>query len=82
MKGKHVVAGDKVSIDDTLIIQVGNGRRDASDSFDIVDPISHSEEDVIEGEGTGESETDNFEVVPGTEPTEPTHEHQQNEVVE
>ena len=82
VKGRHVVAGDKVSIDDTLIIQVGNGRRDASDSFDIVDPISHSEEDVIEGEGTGESETDNFEVVPGTEPTEPTHEHQQNEVVE
>lgn len=82
VKGKHVVAGDKVSIDDTLIIQVGNGRRDTSDSFDIVDPISHSEEDVIEGEGTGESETDNFEVVPGTEPTEPIHEHQQNEVVE
>ena len=82
VKGRHVVAGDKVSIDDTLIIQVGNGRRDTSDSFDIVDPISHSKEDVIEGEGTGESETDNFEVVPGTEPSEPAHEHQQNEVVE
>ena len=54
----------------------------ASDSFDIVDPISHSEKDVIEGEGTGETETDNFEVVPGTEPVEPTHEQQQNEVVE
>ena len=82
VKGRHVVAGDKVSIDDTLIIQVGNGRRDTSDSFDIVDTISHSKEDVIEGEGTGESETDNFEVVPGTESSEPAHEHQQNEVVE
>ena len=27
VKGKHVVAGDKVSIDDVLVIQVGNGKR-------------------------------------------------------
>ena len=86
VKGKHVVAGDKVSIDDVLIIQVGNGQRDTTDSFDMVDPVYHENDHVMEGEGDGtESTEDNFEVVPGTESTEtaPTsHEHQQKEVVE
>ena len=67
VKGKHVVAGDKVSID-------------------VVDPVYHGEEDVMEGEGdmSGETHEDNFEVVPGTEATEPapSHEHHQKEVVE
>ncbi len=71
VQGRHVVAGDKVSVDDVLIIQVGNGQRDSSDSIDMVDPVYHGHEDVIEGEGEGtESSEDNFEVVPGTEPTE------------
>ena len=86
VKGKHVVAGDKVSIDDVLIIQVGNGQRDTTDSFDMVDPVYHENDDVMEGEGDGtESTEDNFEVVPGTESTETapsSHEHQQKEVVE
>lgn len=86
VKGRHVVAGDKVSIDDVLIIQVGNGQRDTTDSFDMVDPVYHENDDVMEGEGDGtESTEDNFEVVPGTESTETTpatHEHQQKEVVE
>ena len=86
VKGRHVVAGDKVSIDDVLIIQVGNGQRDTTDSFDMVDPVYHENDDVMEGEGDGtESTEDNFEVVPGTESTEiapATHEHQQKEVVE
>ena len=85
VKGRHVVAGDKVSIDDMLIIQVGNGQRDASDSIDEIDPVYHGEDDVMEGEGDGTTgDVDNFEVVPGTEPTEPapSHEHQPNEVVE
>ena len=86
VKGKHVVAGDKVSIDDVLIIQVGNGQRDTTDSFDMVDPVYHENDDVMEGEGDGtESTEDNFEVVPGTESTETApaaHEHQQKEVVE
>lgn len=38
VKGHHVVAGEKVSIEETLIIQVGNGKRDASDSVDYIDP--------------------------------------------
>ena len=86
VKGRHVVAGDKVSIDDVLIIQVGNGQRDTTDSFDMVDPVYHENDDVMEGEGDGtESTEDNFEVVPGTESTETapsSHEHQQKEVVE
>ena len=86
VKGRHVVAGDKVSIDDVLIIQVGNGQRDTTDSFDMVDPVYHENDDVMEGEGDGtESTEDNFEVVPGTESMETapsSHEHQQKEVVE
>ncbi len=82
VKGKHVVAGDKVSIDDVLIIQVGNGQRSASDSIDMVDPVFHGHDDVMEGEGNEEeSSEDNFEEI--HESPEPAHhEHQQNEVVE
>lgn len=86
VKGKHVVAGDKVSIDDVLIIQVGNGRRDAGDSVEMVDPMGDSHE-LLEGSGEAEDDAvDNFEVVPGTESGEPSsshsHSHNQNEVVE
>lgn len=88
VKGKHVVAGDKVSIDDVLIIQVGNGQRDATDSVDYVDPMTpvNGNDEIIEEGGGASGDEDNFEVVPGTESTEtsPAHEHghQQNEVVE
>lgn len=86
VKGRHVVAGDKVSIDDVLIIQVGNGRRDAGDSVEMVDPMGDSHE-LLEGSGETEDDAvDNFEVVPGTESGEPSsshsHSHNQNEVVE
>ena len=88
VKGRHVVAGDKVSIDDVLIIQVGNGQRDAADSVDYVDPMApmNEQDEFLEEGGGSSSDEDNFEVVPGTESTEPSpsHErsHQQNEVVE
>lgn len=63
VKGRHVVAGDKVSIDDVLIIQVGNGRRDAGDSVEMVDPMGGNHE-LLEGSGEAEDEAvDNFEVV-------------------
>ena len=39
------VAGDKVSIDDVLVIQVGNGKRSVDDSIDVVDPVYHGEEE-------------------------------------
>lgn len=81
VKGKHVVAGDKVSIDDVLTIQVGNGQRDASDSVSFVDPVgSHGNFE----EAAPSDDEDNFEVVPGTESPEPSssHSHSQGEVVE
>lgn len=82
VKGRHVVAGDKVSTDDTLIIQVGNGQRDASDSVNVIAPMDVDGFDVIEGEGK-ESEEDNFEVVPEIPETpSPSHSNNQNEVVE
>ena len=87
VKGKHVVAGDKVSIDDVLIVQVGSGRRDAGDSVEMVDPMGDSHE-LLEGSGEVEGEeVDNFEVVPGSESVEPSSpsrplSHKQTEVVE
>lgn len=88
VKGRHVVAGDKVSIDDVLTIQVGNGQRDASDSVDYVDPIAPMNEgDEILEEGGSSGDEDNFEVVPGTEASEtsPSQSHSHtppNEVLE
>ena len=45
VNGKHVVYGDRIPVDAKLIIQVGNGMRDASDSVDYVDPYTPDEED-------------------------------------
>lgn len=62
--GHHVVAGDRVSIDETLVIQVGNGQRPASDSVDYVDPM-------MEDDGTSESgDEDPFQEVQGDAPEE------------
>ena len=84
VKGRHVVAGDKVSIDAVLTIQVGNGQRDAGDSVNFVDPVNRHDEFEEEKENEG-SDDDGFEVVSGTEgtvPTMPSHSHNQNEIVE
>ncbi len=83
VKGRHVVAGDKVSIDDVLIIQVGNGQRDIADSVDVVDPVNADGSDLIEESNEGED--DNFEVLPNSEAPDVSsqnHSHNQNEVVE
>ena len=72
VNGRHVVTGDKVSIDDTLIIQVGNGMRSVDDSVDYVDPEVNSK---TEDNG----DVDEFEVVPETESNEPTKGHSQSE---
>lgn len=82
VKGKHVVAGDKVSVEATLIIQVGNGLRDTADSVNYVAPVIEEPEDefIEEGEGT---EEDVFEEIPSTEPNETPAEHKiPNEIVE
>jgi beta-lactam-binding protein with PASTA domain len=59
VRGHHVVAGDKISIEDALIIQVGNGMLDESDSVNYVDP------EMDEGEG----DVDEFEEVPSSGPS-------------
>ena len=46
--GKSVVTGSKISVEDSLVIQVGNGMRDASDSVNYIDPIYPEEEDAID----------------------------------
>jgi len=61
VKGHHVVAGDKIPVEETVIIQVGNGLRDASDSVNYIDPIL-PEEDFME---------DDFTEVTGTEESKP-----------
>lgn len=37
VNGRHVVAGDKVSVNDCLTIQVGNGQRDSTEDIDYID---------------------------------------------
>ncbi len=71
VNGRNVVAGQKISIESTLTIQVGNGMRDASDSLFVTDAPPHSEEEMyMDGSGAeggaGEAsvtEKDVFEVV-------------------
>ena len=63
VNGRPVNAGDKISVEATLVIQVGNGERSADDSVDYVDPaLPHLDE-------TG-GDVDEFEVV--TAPDSPT----------
>ena len=53
VKGRHVVAGDKVSVNDYITIQVGNGQRDSTEDIDYIDapePI-HNEDGVEEETG-------------------------------
>ena len=56
VKGRHVVAGDRISVEETLIIQVGNGLRDGEDSVDYIDPVSSDY-------GDDEGDIDEFEEV-------------------
>lgn len=60
VKGRHVVAGDRISVEETLIIQVGNGLRDGEDSVDYIDPVSSDY-------GDEEGDIDDFEEVPEAE---------------
>lgn len=59
VRGKHVVTGDRISIEDTVIIQAGNGMRDSTDVIDYVDPI------YPEYDPSGEDDVDGFEEVTG-----------------
>ena len=74
VNGRNVTAGQRVPVDATLIIQVGNGQRDAEDSVYMTDMpnASAAEEDPfsnvynVESSGNAGSsagDVDNFEVV-------------------
>lgn len=70
-RGKQLAAGAWVSVEDLLILQVGDGRRDLNDSIAFIDPVYEYEEEKIDAEKPVESEEkDDFEVV--TEPEEKT----------
>ena len=60
-RGRNVVKGDRVSVEDPLILQVGDGKRDLMDSVTYTDPIFEPELD----------EVDEFEEVVEPEPTHP-----------
>ncbi|MCH3995111.1 MAG: PASTA domain-containing protein [Prevotella sp.] len=68
VNGRQVHAGDKVSVDSPLIIEVGNGKLPASDSVNFVDPSEDEQEQTDEG---GE---DPFQEVQGTDPNAPSSE--------
>lgn len=69
VNGRNVTTCQKISVESTLIVQVGNGHRDASDSVYVtdrqVDPFEEIYEDVsIDEGGSGDSgEKDDFEVI-------------------
>lgn len=75
VNGHHLTAGDKIPVDDKLIIQVGNGMRDASDSVDYVDPVYQEEP---------EGDVDEFEEVtaPPTESEAPVSTSQSSTTTE
>lgn len=78
-KGRNLQNGQKVSVDDILVIQVGDGMRDAGDSviytYDDVlygDSLGYQErgghmEGIYEDTGEGVGGNDDFEVVDGPE---------------
>ena len=78
-KGRNLQNGQKVSVNDVIVIQVGDGMRDSGDSIIYADPdyyfegeadsLSGTDAQVSEGyggTGTG-SDVDEFEVVTGPE---------------
>jgi len=67
-RGRHLVAGDRIPVDDMVIIQVGSGSRDENDSVQYVEP-----EEFFPVEVGG---VDEFEVVDGHIETEETIEEE------
>ncbi|MBQ7471194.1 MAG: PASTA domain-containing protein [Prevotella sp.] len=64
VSGRHVTAGERISIEETLIIQAGSGMRDENDSINFVDPVYTNEygdeTDGFESTGSSESSVDDF----------------------
>ncbi|HEY9551644.1 MAG TPA: penicillin-binding protein, partial [Prevotella sp.] len=62
VRGKNVGTGEKVSIEDSLVVLVGNGSRDMSEEVDYVEPV------YPELEENGEEIDDFQEVAPASAP--------------
>lgn len=62
-RGRRLVAGDKVSVDDYVIIQVGNGMRDGEEEVDYVDQVDGGSYEDSESYG----DIDEFEEVTSPE---------------
>ena len=69
VNGKNVSAGDKISVEDSVYIQVGNGLRDLADSVNYIDPIYIDESDLMGGD-------DFEEVSPSSSSTSETRERE------
>ena len=71
VKGRHVASGDKIPVDDVLIIQVGNGMRSANDSVNYVDPVYQQEDagDIDDFEEVTSSSEDEVKSKPETAPS-------------
>lgn len=73
VRGRSVMAGQKVPVEDVLIIQVGDGMREETDTVMFADPVYDGDEDVFdiaddeELTETPQSGDDEFEVVTGPE---------------
>lgn len=68
VNGKNVSAGQRISVESKLIIQVGNGQRDAADSIYVSDAPAGYHDDYYEGEefeirDGNSNESDDFEVI-------------------
>lgn len=51
VNGRHVVAGDKVSVNDYVTIQVGNGQRDSTEDINYIDAPEREPDNDFEDEG-------------------------------
>lgn len=67
VKGRHVVAGDKVSVNDYLTVQVGNGQRDTTEDIDYIDAPEPSPSGEDEFEVVENGDIDEFHEVHGPE---------------
>ena len=63
VKGRHVMAGQRIPVEEPLVIEVGNGMRSSDENINYVDP-AESEQQV------GEDEIDEFDVVTAPDPSE------------
>ena len=60
INGRSLAAGDRVSVEDQIVLQVGSGQRDANDTLIVTDAVY---ENMPERGDVNGGEVDNFQVV-------------------